>query len=253
MQRKLYSLITGLFIVLLSSGGTVSAAVCDLTTAGSSCTINGAIFQQIDPQSTGTGVINSFVEIGGNTDTVSAYNTTVNGVLNNGSSDQFNHALLVSELPVVTIGGVNYYQFLLDINQTGSDPLLSLNQLQIFTSTTPNQSGSTVSGTLVYDLGANVVNLDYSLNTGSGSGDMFLLVPTSVFGGASGTTNVYLFSGFGIPNNNNDGFEEWAIVQSTCTNPLGCNPPNVPEPQALLLVGAGLVVVGAVSRKRLRR
>ena len=98
MQRKLYSLITGLFIGLVSSGGTVSAATCDLTTAGSSCTVNGAIFQQIDPQSTGTGVINSFVEIGGNTDTVSAYNTTVNNVLNNGSSDQINHALSKTEL-----------------------------------------------------------------------------------------------------------------------------------------------------------
>jgi hypothetical protein len=176
----------------------------------------------------------------------------VNNVLNNGSSDQFNHALLKTELTVVTIGGVNYYQFLLDINQTGTDPLLSLDKLQIFTSTTANQSGSTLTGTKVYDLGANVVELNYNLNTGSGSGDMFLYVPTSLFAGAVGD-NIYLFSEFGIPNNNNDGFEEWAIVQGTCTNPLGCNPPNVPEPQAFLLVGAGLVVVGAVSRKRLRR
>src|SRR4030095_2299251 len=98
MHINLYSLITGLFIGLVSSGGTVSAAVCDLTTAGSSCTVNVAIFQQIDPQSTGTGVINSFVEIGGNTDTVSAYNTTANMTLDNDSSDQFNHALLKTEL-----------------------------------------------------------------------------------------------------------------------------------------------------------
>src|SRR5262249_34543391 len=53
-------------------------------------TINGAIFSNSQPGS-GTGIFPSFVQIGGNNNTTSGYNTTVNNVLDNGSSDQHNH------------------------------------------------------------------------------------------------------------------------------------------------------------------
>ena len=43
------------------------------------------------------------------------------------------HHLLVSDSVGATIGGVDYYEFLLDVNQTAADPILSLDNVQIFT------------------------------------------------------------------------------------------------------------------------
>src|SRR4051794_28937402 len=57
------SMVSGAFAVggLLVSTATASATtVCDLTTVGSSCSFGGAIFGQISPQPTGTGVIDPF-------------------------------------------------------------------------------------------------------------------------------------------------------------------------------------------------
>jgi hypothetical protein len=74
------------------------------------------------------------------------------------SSPQFTKSLLLNQVPVVTIGGVDYYEFRLDINQTNNNPLLSLNELKVYTSTTANYSGEidsptfTGSTTLVWDL-----------------------------------------------------------------------------------------------------
>jgi len=116
-----------------------------------------------DGDATGTGNIDSFVQIGANTDITQAYNTTVNGTFNKGAPDYFNHALLLTQIPIVTIDGIDYYEFLLDINQSGSDLLLSLDEIQVFTLGTANQSTEAFASgvlaptdaTLVYNLDAN--------------------------------------------------------------------------------------------------
>jgi hypothetical protein len=55
------------------------------------------------------------------------------------------------------------------------------------------------------------VILNYNLNSGSGSGDLFVYVPVSKLG-TDASDYVYLFSHFGDTHNANDGFEEWAAA-----------------------------------------
>ncbi|MDZ4858069.1 MAG: PEP-CTERM sorting domain-containing protein [Candidatus Hydrogenedentes bacterium] len=227
-----------------------NATVVDLTAVGSSGTIDGALFFQWDGGSTGTGNIDSFVEIGANTDITQAYNTTVNGTLDNGAADPFNHELLLTAVPIVNIGGVDYREFLLDINQSGSDSLLSLDAIQLFTSDTANQSVETFDGSgileladasLVYDLDGledSHVLMDYILNGGSGNGDVLFYVPNSVF--ATGDAYVYLYSRFGETENANAGFEEWAVQEGGAG--------VIPEPTTVVLLGLGLAAT-AVRRR----
>jgi hypothetical protein len=92
------------------------------------------------------------------------------------------------------------------------------------------------------------IHMDYSLNAGSGSGDLFFYVPNSIF---SGITNVILYSQFGNPpggSGTNDGFEEWAVLKAAGSPCIGCEP--VPEPSSIYLLGSLLVGVSLIVRKR---
>jgi len=244
-------LISALFF--LTSAAAQAAIVVDLTTRGSKGTIGGAIYQQFSPQPTGTGVLNTFLRI--QADGVEqGYNTDFRKVDLNQTPDPSTRSLPLSEVPKVTIDGVLYREFLLDINESNNKSLLSLNDVQLFLASDPNLIGYANLGTPIYQMdagGNNSVKLDYSLNSGSGSGDMVMYVPQTDFDAGNGAY-VYLFSRFGqpIPGDAADvsadaGFEEWAAGKK---GPRGTIIPiTVPEPSSISLL---IIAAGTLLRRR---
>src|SRR5207237_7126692 len=97
--------------------------------------------------------------------------------------------LQLADVPVVTHDGVAYREFLLDINQKSSSPLLSLDELRFYVGNAGNLTGydttmNQIAGLHpVYDLdaqGDNAVLLNASLGHGSGSGDLLVDVPDAL-------------------------------------------------------------------------
>jgi hypothetical protein len=239
----------------LAQAETVSIAVAN---SGSGTAAIGGTYQVlwVDQQSTGTGVIDPFVRLQAIGDE-EGYNTSAGTPLDT-LGGVFTHSLLLSAIPTVNIGGTLYREFLLDINQTSPNSLLSLNQVQIFLSAAQAPDTLTSTGTnppILTFAGANEIFrlsgvgavdeiiMDYNRNPGSGAGDMLFYVNNALFTGA-GTQFVTFYSQFGTPpgaNATNDGFEEWSIRTGTTT---------VPEPTSILLIGAGILGLG-FAKKRL--
>ena len=204
----------------------VVPAVYSLTSRGAELVADGFIARQVAAQPTGTGHIHSFVRVQGAAAGGGAqqgYNTTARPLqFDENKSPQFTRGLTLGQVPVVVVNGVAYREFLLDVNQKASAPLLSLDQVKVFLGGRPDLTGyDAAAGTLagrppVFDLDADgdvSLILDARLNSGSGSGDMVLLVPDANFAGADPGTSVYLYSQMGgqAGARANGGFEEWAV------------------------------------------
>lgn len=224
----------------------------DLTTVGSSGYANGAYFVWVDEGSTGTGVIDSFVRMGTNQDIEQGYNT--DGVVEfDTKDDPHTHSLLLSSVPIVQIGGIDYREFLLDIGEPGSASLLSLDTIEIYLADEPDLTGYPALGAKVFNLdvgpdGDAYVLLDSNLNSGNGFGDMFAYIPDSLFAGGDDDDYVYLYSKFGESEGslypNSGSFEEWAVRIGDIT------PPPVPAPAAFLLALVGSSAVITMHRRR---
>jgi hypothetical protein len=162
------------------------------------------------------------------------------------TSPTFTRDLRFGDIPTAIVNGIACKEFVLDINEPtgGTHRFLSIDQINIYTSATGGQTGlESTLGVLRYSLGAtldaNVVTLDYSLNSGSGQGDMLMDVPVSNFAGVGNDSFVYLYSYFGHYGDNyrsEGGFEEWGVIPVPSTG------------SSALLVIAGLVVCGRRRR-----
>jgi hypothetical protein len=253
-SRKVLCLAVAAMAVCLYQPRAEAAPTLDLTTLGSSGWVNGAYFEQIIVGSTGTGVIDPFVRMGTNAAIEQGYNTA--GTLEFDTKASIHtHALLLSSVPTVDIGGTLYREFLLDIGEPGgSKSTLSLDTIEIYVANAGNLTGYPGFGgaaTLVWSLdsgGDAWILMDAKLNPGNGWGDMFAYIPNSVFTGGS---YVYLYSKFGASEGSaypNDGsFEEWAVQEVTTPPP----PPPVPAPAAFLLVLLGSSTVVSLRRRRI--
>ncbi|HLC01781.1 MAG TPA: hypothetical protein VJK02_01970, partial [Anaerolineales bacterium] len=199
-------------------------------------TANGALFfSGSDYPATGSGLIDSFVRIQANDDE-QGYNTDFRPQqFNEGNTATFNHSILVSEVPVITINGQRYLEFRLDTNELNSrdNALLSLDAMQIYVQASggdtggsltdfdqPADQGGTGTGfdsdaTLLFDLDSgpdgnvNVILNDWS--TGSGHGDYAVLVPILESVELNDDDFIYLYSAFGGAEPTDGGFEEWYL------------------------------------------
>jgi len=259
MRRKVRNAVCAL---ALAVGGVMWGAsranaeyTLDLASSSPQDAGNGGLFYSTDLQPTGTGVLQPFVRIQAKP-TEEGYNT--DGVIQFDTKDNpgnWTHSITLSQVPIVNIGGVNYREFVLDINETKSAAgrFLSMNEFQVFVATTGNLTGfdrtamtfASPGATQVYDLdtgphGDKLVRMDYSQASGSGSGDMFAYVKDSLFTGKTGPY-VYLYSKFGFPDTSDAGFEEWAVRPATST--------AVPLPASLW---GGLALLGFMGAAKIR-
>lgn len=226
----------------------------DLTTYGAEGEINGAKFRAADAGAAGSGVFKPFVRLGAQKGSSQGFNASARPVMDDvNTSPIFTRDIQLSEFGTVLIDDVSYYELRLDINQSKAKPLLSLDQLLIYTrdealtsadSLDDLQDGSSV---LRYslDLGEDSeILLNYALvSSGSGAADLFAFIPQSLFAGALTSDYVYLFSQFGGKGGDyadNAGFQEW--------DPPALNG-TVPEGGRGLMI-FGMVMTGLASGRR---
>ena len=217
--------------LILSMPNSVLTPALDLTTAGSSGFVSGALIQEVTNTGNGSGVFAAFLRINGapnDTDgtakTEEGFNTDGTISANKSPLDDINgvhtHSVLLSEIPVVTVDGVAYREFKFDLGEgsSGQSPYLSLDSLQIYiggsalasvtTMDRPVQqdgttSSSIIGATKVFDLDGGSAGDEWvalkDLNAGNGQVNYRVLIPDANFtqADAGPDSTVLLYSALG--------------------------------------------------------
>jgi hypothetical protein len=275
MKKKTYILAVAITAMLAAGAANALPAdtMHDLTVAGTdtvsfvghSTTNEEAIFSTDFTQPAGTGVIDPFIrtqilggsggEQGYNTDGQEEFQTKDAGGSN------WDHSLLLADVPIVTVNGIKYREFMLDVNESQGDAkyLLSLDELQFFTTSDPaitgyddtnNNFGSNADLAWEMDTNKNdnwikLDNCKADGTCGSGDFDMKALIPDKAFANKKGQY-VVLFNRFGDHFAAEAGFEEWIAPPGK-----GGNGGSVPEPITLALFGLGLFGMAYMRRQQI--
>lgn len=266
-----------------------------LTTSGM---VNGATYQWNDPTgSSGSGTFDPFIRFAARASGIqSGYNSDGRPPAYHGNkahhtsvetNTNFNHSVLIGDMPIVWHNGSYHIEVFLDINESQSHAagFISLDELKVFESPHGSHTSETHAdlGTLRYDLDAgwdptdsmtdhlNNEVLLYTFNGGSGAMDYRVLIPiwdeinpfhpsfevsrlnnyftfyTSF--GASTTTLPDDPGGNSVSANwdGSAGFEEWSFSRSTARLE------EIPEPSSFTLLGlvfAGLFGYRTVRKRR---
>ena len=205
-----------------------------------------ALFQAIKLGPTGTGVFQPFLreQQHGNNTTELAYNSNV--ITDDAKPPvNFTHDLPFSALARVTIGGTDYFQFYLDMAQSGSSPTIDLTRFDLgIGPASQSVVGATTAPTftlLAWSLGNHDI-LMTDVNPGNGFADVRIDIPVAAFGNTT-TGNVILYAGF---TNANSSFEEFGTFAQ----------PAIPDSgMTLTLLGVALGLVELARRvgPKLRR
>lgn len=149
----------------------------------------------------------------------------------------------------MSVGGVEYFQLQLDINEPGGNKSqITLQELELWVNTTTGADDdySDGLGTKIYDLGGDTVEMNGGVGSnGSGDFDYDVLFAVSLLSGYNAGDYLYLYNVFGntdtMSSPSEAGFEEWAASTGGTT--------FVPVPAAVWLFGSALGLLGW-SRRR---
>jgi hypothetical protein len=214
--------------VATATAATAMGASVNLTTAGSSGTLNNALFQSAGTNvTTANQTLTPFLRFNANAATVQGYNSSGRPLrFNEDSSGPFTRNIQLSDLTAVNVNGTSYYEFFLNVNEPGATTqnTVSLDQLNIYTgptgSMTTNALGLLGTRRFQLDEGANNWVVIRDMNTAANTVDARILIPTANFAGASQSDFVYLFARMGDFANAQGGFEEFSIITNGVVIPL---------------------------------
>lgn len=293
--------------VAMFGGGSALAQTLyyDMVTSGRISNLNGAeVFNSGSPTaSTGSGTFNPFLGLSNNSATETGLATSSNSAsdrmadVDKPRTSAFTSVSLSSATTAMN-GSGSYYAFYFDINETGADPYLSLDALTIYRASStynsnaagnPNVNASNLpnfisnsNASVVWsldDLAADkyTVTVDRSLlavsgGGGSGSGDYYVLIPTSAFGSIAGTDYFYMYAQFGAAGvqtvssgtydfGNTGGFEEIGIASGLANfssvpsviSPISPAPEATGQAALPLTLGGMAVAYGRRLRRQRRQ
>lgn len=205
-------------------------AVINLTAPGASHTINGsgedAIILDSVNIGSGTGNYNTFLAIGDNDGNEFGFNSNDTSPINPTNPNQDlskSEVVLLSTVPITVIGGVEYYEFRMDLNEPNNATAgqISLDTFKIYSSASSTIEDLAVlqAQNLVYNMDAGAdgdISVVLSeLSSGSGTDDYAILVPVSKFAGLDpATTYMYVYAEMGYLGGDSvgdGGFEEFNL------------------------------------------
>ncbi|BAY93619.1 MULTISPECIES: hypothetical protein [unclassified Tolypothrix] len=168
------------------------------------------------------------------------------------NTEKVSHSLKLSDVPIVNIGGTDYREFILRINEpviTNNSQDLSkivLEKLEIFLGNNPDLANyPTFDGnaTKIFDIEQNSVLLQ-DINSDNTSYDYFVYIKDSLFSSKAKEQEaqkyVYLFSQF---TNAEGGVEEWAVRKD---DKKAIIPPIIPDGKGGGGGGTGEILLGSV-------
>ncbi|WP_204115191.1 hypothetical protein, partial [Shimia biformata] len=218
----------------------------DLEAENTSATIGGVTFLNSPNAGSGTGNFEPFLAtsdeastsdgVSAGFNTVSDSNSDINNSFGNNELDkQKTHEVRLVDMPVTVIDGVEYYEIRLDLNESNSDELITLEEFQIYLSSdgaisTYSDLINPSNATMIYDLDATEDNTLYlaETSTGSGTDDYTVLIEVSLvqayFDANPGESiedyYFYLYTELGRPGDYDEeaGFDEWNLQTAGTIN-----------------------------------
>jgi len=194
--------------------------------------IDGGVFRLNPLAPTGTGNLQSFLSVQDGKDGFQeGWNYAIAEVMDTKRVPQFTHDILLGDIPIYVLDGIKYFEYYLDVNEPGgTKTYLSLDSFELYVSDTAHLTDPPYPhlGSPRYDMDktetGNTVLLDAgSVGSGSGSGDVQILIPESIFieAGDDPEDYVYAYVAFGGYSDPEDprsfiaesGFEELAVQE----------------------------------------
>ncbi len=225
----------------LDSGLLTATATNPLLVEGDQEIINGALFELKAVGEAGTGQFTPYVRLDKAGGITFGHNSSGRKLLNHeNASTTWTTDLLLSEIPVIEVDGVLYYEFLLDIQEPNNGDFIcgtaganatcvSLDDFQLYADgmggnleTDPTQLGDFIWG---MDDGLDTQITFTDLNNGQSVSDLQVLVPASYFeavidpadlaecsfGSTTCETYIYHWSEFGATVEMDASFAEWGV------------------------------------------